>query len=233
MPTALTLSKLSICSAHGNDIDGPSTTAMSMASTPPNSSIYSVLISDTAGPNYSTILPPAILATDIEKDNKERTGIEERLYLRLIKQDGVSIKLRSSALRGIASILSSEGNDFEPRILNSKGNSFRVLVDPKKKKAALAYDKAAFKLRGDFARLNFPDLRRNGSHYGPELHSSVNAKLSAICENIDNGPKKGKQENAIEEPKSEEASSSEEVEEVGGGSSEVQRRSAAGGEELG
>ena len=28
--------------------------------------------------------------------------------------------------------------------------------------AALAYDKAAFRLRGDMARLNFPSLRRDG-----------------------------------------------------------------------
>lgn len=56
--------------------------------------------------------------------------------------------------------------------------------------AALAYDKAAYKLRGDFARLNFPNLRHNGSHIGGEfgeykpLHSSVDAKLAAICENL-------------------------------------------------
>lgn len=58
--------------------------------------------------------------------------------------------------------------------------------------AALAYDKAAFKLRGDFASLNFPDLRRNGSHYGPMLHSSVDAKLNAICENLDVASRQGK-----------------------------------------
>ncbi|CAN8234025.1 unnamed protein product [Cochlearia groenlandica] len=56
--------------------------------------------------------------------------------------------------------------------------------------AALAYDKAAFKLRGDFARLNFPNLRHNGSHIGGEfgeykpLHSSVDAKLEAICQSM-------------------------------------------------
>ncbi|EXB93691.1 Ethylene-responsive transcription factor [Morus notabilis] len=56
--------------------------------------------------------------------------------------------------------------------------------------AALAYDKAAFKLRGDFARLNFPHLRHDGSHvsgdfgqYKP-LHSSVDAKLQAICQSL-------------------------------------------------
>ncbi|KFK42189.1 hypothetical protein AALP_AA2G223100 [Arabis alpina] len=56
--------------------------------------------------------------------------------------------------------------------------------------AALAYDKAAYKLRGDFARLNFPNLRHNGSHIGGDfgeykpLHSSVDAKLEAICQSM-------------------------------------------------
>ncbi|KAL0432717.1 UNVERIFIED_CONTAM: Ethylene-responsive transcription factor RAP2-4 [Sesamum latifolium] len=68
--------------------------------------------------------------------------------------------------------------------------------------AALAYDKAAYKLRGDFARLNFPHLRHNGSHIGGEfgeykpLHASVDAKLEAICQTLAQGKsidaKKGK-----------------------------------------
>jgi EREBP-like factor len=59
--------------------------------------------------------------------------------------------------------------------------------------AALAYDKAAYMLRGDFARLNFPHLRHNGSHisgdfgeYKP-LHASVDAKLRDICESLAQG----------------------------------------------
>ncbi|XP_019454540.1 PREDICTED: ethylene-responsive transcription factor RAP2-4-like isoform X2 [Lupinus angustifolius] len=56
--------------------------------------------------------------------------------------------------------------------------------------AALAYDKAAYKLRGDFARLNFPNLKHQGSCVGgafgeyKPLHSSVYAKLDAICDDL-------------------------------------------------
>ncbi|KAG5155323.1 hypothetical protein JHK82_013292 [Glycine max] len=56
--------------------------------------------------------------------------------------------------------------------------------------AALAYDNAAFKLRGEFARLNFPHLRHHGAFvfgefgdYRP-LPSSVDSKLQAICESL-------------------------------------------------
>ncbi|KAK8692290.1 hypothetical protein V6N13_075758 [Hibiscus sabdariffa] len=61
--------------------------------------------------------------------------------------------------------------------------------------AALAYDEAAYKLRGDFARLNFPNLRHHGSHVGGDfgefkpLPSSVDAKLQAICESLEQNPK--------------------------------------------
>nr|AEI16474.1 dehydration-responsive element binding protein [Lespedeza potaninii] len=66
--------------------------------------------------------------------------------------------------------------------------------------AALAYDKAAYKLRGDFARLNFPNLRHQGSSVGGDfgeykpLHSSVDAKLQAICEGLAELQKQGKNE---------------------------------------
>ncbi|XP_059642682.1 ethylene-responsive transcription factor RAP2-13 [Cornus florida] len=60
--------------------------------------------------------------------------------------------------------------------------------------AALAYDEAAYKLRGEFARLNFPSLRHHLGHqfsdYKP-LHSSVDAKLQAICQNLANSQKQG------------------------------------------
>ncbi|KAG5529429.1 hypothetical protein RHGRI_029975 [Rhododendron griersonianum] len=65
--------------------------------------------------------------------------------------------------------------------------------------AALAYDRAAYKLRGDFARLNFPHFRhqidREFANFKP-LHSSVDAKLQAICQNLanSNSGKQGKKQ---------------------------------------
>ncbi|WVZ64765.1 hypothetical protein U9M48_014240 [Paspalum notatum var. saurae] len=52
--------------------------------------------------------------------------------------------------------------------------------------AALAYDQAAYRLRGDAARLNFPD---NAASRGP-LHASVDAKLQTLCQNIAAASKK-------------------------------------------
>lgn len=79
--------------------------------------------------------------------------------------------------------------------------------------AALAYDRAAYKLRGDFARLNFPNLKHLGSEllggFEP-LHSSVDAKLQAICQSLAEKPPSARrrsrsapkrQEAAAEEPK--------------------------------
>lgn len=50
--------------------------------------------------------------------------------------------------------------------------------------AALAYDQAAHKIRGDNARLNFPNIARQGG-YKHTLSPSINAKIESICNSSD------------------------------------------------
>ncbi|XP_042407144.1 ethylene-responsive transcription factor RAP2-4-like [Zingiber officinale] len=57
--------------------------------------------------------------------------------------------------------------------------------------AALAYDKAAFMLRGDGARLNFPEFRHGAAHLGPPLHPAVDGKLQAVCHTLGISGKQG------------------------------------------
>ncbi|WOK94346.1 hypothetical protein Cni_G03048 [Canna indica] len=54
--------------------------------------------------------------------------------------------------------------------------------------AALAYDTAAYRLRGDFARLNFPNFRYAAAAAGP-LPSTLDAKLQALCQSLAKPPK--------------------------------------------
>lgn len=55
--------------------------------------------------------------------------------------------------------------------------------------AAMAYDQAAYQLRGELARLNFPHMRHeygcgSGDSSFKPLHPSVEAKLEAICQSL-------------------------------------------------
>ncbi|KAM0938467.1 putative transcription factor AP2-EREBP family [Dioscorea sansibarensis] len=47
--------------------------------------------------------------------------------------------------------------------------------------AAYAYDRAAYKLRGEYARLNFPEMAGDCPEKYRELRSAVDAKIQAIC----------------------------------------------------
>ena len=64
--------------------------------------------------------------------------------------------------------------------------------------AALAYDRAAYKLRGEFARLNFPELRRCNSGEDNPLPSAVDAKLKLICESLGKGKDEASPEKSTE-----------------------------------
>lgn len=59
------------------------------------------------------------------------------------------------------------------------------------KAAAYAYDRAAYKLRGEYARLNFPNLQDAATELGfgdckrlSALKSAVDAKIQAICQKV-------------------------------------------------
>ncbi|KAK3016064.1 hypothetical protein RJ639_007551 [Escallonia herrerae] len=64
--------------------------------------------------------------------------------------------------------------------------------------AAYAYDRAAYKLRGEYARLNFPNLRdpsKLGFGDGARLNalkSAVDAKIQAICQKVKREKANGK-----------------------------------------
>ncbi|KAF5450859.1 hypothetical protein F2P56_031176 [Juglans regia] len=88
--------------------------------------------------------------------------------------------------------------------------------------AALAYDRAAYKLRGDFARLNFPNLRHQVD-YQP-LHSSVDAKLEAICESLASSQKQGKGEKRVRSSRKSRQAEAESVGEAESKSSESCRK---------
>lgn len=60
--------------------------------------------------------------------------------------------------------------------------------------AAYAYDRAAYKLRGEYARLNFPNLRDPtriglGETRLAALKAAVDAKIQAICQKVKRGKK--------------------------------------------
>lgn len=74
--------------------------------------------------------------------------------------------------------------------------------------AAYAYDRAAYKLRGEYARLNFPNLKdpsKLGFGDGSRLNTvknSVDAKIQAICQKVkrERAKKKAKKSNSDPSP---------------------------------
>lgn len=75
--------------------------------------------------------------------------------------------------------------------------------------AAFAYDRAAYKLRGEYARLNFPNLKDESKlGFGDSarlnaLKSSVDAKIQAICQKVkrEKANKSAKKKNGKEREK--------------------------------
>ncbi|KAG6489837.1 ethylene-responsive transcription factor ERF061-like [Zingiber officinale] len=73
--------------------------------------------------------------------------------------------------------------------------------------AAYAYDRAAYKLRGEYARLNFPDLRDAGDCHErlKALRSAVDSKIQAIYLRLRRQLKARQQEERVKKREAEEA----------------------------
>ncbi|XP_074575816.1 ethylene-responsive transcription factor ERF061-like [Curcuma longa] len=73
--------------------------------------------------------------------------------------------------------------------------------------AAYAYDRAAYKLRGEYARLNFPDLHDAGDCHErlKALRCAVDSKIQAICQRLVRRPKARRQEERAKKRAAEEA----------------------------
>ncbi|XP_042504738.1 ethylene-responsive transcription factor ERF061-like [Macadamia integrifolia] len=85
--------------------------------------------------------------------------------------------------------------------------------------AAYAYDRAAYKLRGEYARLNFPNLRDDGIKFGfadsaklSAVRSSVDAKIQAICQKLRKKKKKSSKDGDARERSSSDDGGGEEIE---------------------
>lgn len=68
--------------------------------------------------------------------------------------------------------------------------------------AAFAYDRAAHKLRGEYARLNFPEL--NGGGGSGVLRSVVDKKIQAICQKLRKHKGKDKMRSTVSAERQEE-----------------------------
>ncbi|KAF3675605.1 putative ethylene-responsive transcription factor RAP2-4-like isoform 2 [Capsicum annuum] len=102
-----------------------------------------------------------------------------------------SVPLREELMKALEPFMKGASCFFPSSAASSSSplTSFSSSFYPYAGEAVLAYDKAAYKLREEFSRINFPHLRHqlnNELSNVKLLHFSVDVKLQSICQSLDN-----------------------------------------------